>query len=101
MHFQLFFNILLTDVEAILAIIYWRHHNVCSFSNNKYISKKVKTPLNLRSSRLRQTNHFNNYQMADDKPVRRSPVFVDDDEVGDAVGAAGRQQLLELVVAAI
>ncbi len=38
--------------------------------------------------------------MADDKPVRRSPVFVDDDEVGDAVGAAGRQQLLELVVAA-
>jgi hypothetical protein len=39
--------------------------------------------------------------MADDKSVRRPPVFMDDDEVGDAVGAAGRQQLLELVVAAI
>ena len=39
--------------------------------------------------------------MADDEPVRRASVFVNDDEVCDPVGSAGGQQLVELIVATI
>ncbi len=41
------------------------------------------------------------WQVADDEPVRLAAVLVDHDEVSNVVGAAGLDQLLELVVAAV